>query len=501
MWGNYLRTLLLCLMLTDPAMAEVNYTYVLAGGRVIDPETGLDAIRNIGVKDGVISKISDAPLQGIETIDVSSLVVSPGFIDIHSHTPTPLGQKYQVLDGVTTALELEAGAFPVDQYGYHLQAGSRLNYGASAAYGNMRNEVMHGVRQPHLTDPPQLLGPMGWWWSIKSRFGQVTTANTKVAEDDERNRLRALIHEGLDQGGLGIGLPLDYYSEGIDHDELRTIFTVASERSVPIFVHIRRGVNGDPTGLFEVLALTRETGASLHICHITHNAMVNLELFLAEIRKAQSEGLDVTTELLPYTAGSTSIGAAVFGRDWRTIFNIDYGDVEWAATGERFTKEKWEDYRQRYPGGQVVHHYLSESWNRRAVIEPGLMVVSDLLPMFTEENKVAPHNGTFAKTLGRYYRQEGLLDLNTAIKKITLLQAQRLEKFAPAFRKKGRLQEGADADLTIFDPLTIIDRATYKNPYQPSKGIHHVIVNGSFVVRNAELIEDAFPGKRLSTHD
>ena len=490
--------LLICLTAPISGYAEVSYSIVLAGGRVIDPETGLDAIRHVGLQDGRIARISEQPLEGDEVIDVSSLVVSPGFIDIHSHTPTPLGQDYQVRDGVTTALELEAGAFPVDRFGRYLQQGSRMNFGASAGYGNMRAEVMHGVRQPHLTDPPELLGPLGWWWSIQSKFGHVTTANEKIADADEREQLRSLMIQGLDQGGIGIGLLLDYYSEGIDSEELRAIFDVASARAAPIFIHIRRGINGDPAGLYEVLTLARETGASIHICHITHNAMVNLELFLKEIRLAQADGVDVTTELLPYTAGSTSIGAAVFGRDWRTIFNIDYGDVEWAATGERFTQEMWQDYRANQPNGQVVHHYLSEDWNRRAVVEPGLMVVSDLLPMFTEESKVAPHNGAFARVLGRYYRQEGLLDLNTALTKITLLQAQRLEQVAPVFKNKGRLQEGADADITIFDPLTIIDKATYQDPYQASEGIHHVLVNGVFVVRDSELIADVFPGKRLS---
>lgn len=475
--------------------AQEVYDVVLAGGRAIDPETGLDGIRYVGLQGNKIARISESPLSGREIVDVSGMVVSPGFIDLHSHSPTPLGQSYQVRDGVTTALELESGAFPVNEFGNHLQAGSRINFGASAAYGSMRREVMTGVRQTHLADPSQVIDPS------KARSGNQATVNTRIANTVERAELRSLLHEGIDQGGIGIGLPLDYYSEGIDSEELATIFEVASLRSVPIFVHIRRGVNGDPAGLYEVLGLARESGASLHICHITHNAMVNLELFLKEIRLARADGVDVTTEVLPYTAGSTSIGAAVFGRDWRTIFNIDYDDVEWAATGERFTKAMFEEYREKEPGGQVIHHYLNESWNRRAVVESDLIVVSDLLPMFTEESKVAPHNGTFSKVLGRYYREEGLLDLRTALAKMTLLPAQRLQSVASAFKTKGRLQEGADADLTIFDPETIIDQATYQDPYQPSKGIQHVIVNGVFVVKDTKLIEDAFPGKRLSSLD
>ncbi|MCS5572732.1 MAG: hypothetical protein NZ789_07325, partial [Pseudomonadales bacterium] len=193
-----------------PANAA-DYDIVLSGGRVIDPETGLDASRNVGIKGDKVASISEDPLTGTEVIDVSSLVVAPGFIDIHSHSPTPLGQKYQALDGVTTALELEAGAFPVLLYGAMINGQSRLNFGASAGYGNMRGEVMQGIRQAHIFDPPQTLGLLGWWTELKSKFDHVRTANTDIADADERTELEALIHEGIDQGGMGIGLPLDYY--------------------------------------------------------------------------------------------------------------------------------------------------------------------------------------------------------------------------------------------------------------------------------------------------
>lgn len=488
---------LTALVVTPIGMADQHHDLVLIGGRVIDPETNLDAVMNVGITGGTITTLSAELLAGDEIIDVTGLVVSPGFIDLHSHSPTPLGQQYQVRDGVTTALELELGAYPVRDFGFHLRSGSLLNYGASASYGLMRAELMHGIRQPHMLDPPEPLGLRGYWTTLRSRFEHVTTANTAIADTDERHKLIQMVNHGIDDGGIGIGLPLDYYSEGIDNAEVLALFQAAANRDAPIFVHIRRGVNGDPAGLFEVINAARDTGASVHVCHITHNAMVNIELFLDEIRKARLEGVDVTTELLPYTAGSTSIGAAVFGRDWRKIFNIDYGDVEWAATGMRFTEATFNEYRQKEPGGQVVHHYLSEAWNRRAVVEPGLMVVSDLLPMITEQSKVAPHNGTFARVLGRYVREEALLDLSTAISKMTLLPARRIEKIAPAFRKKGRLQQGMDADIAVINPNTVIDKATYKTPYQASSGIPYVIVNGTVVVRDAELVPETFPGVQI----
>ncbi|MDJ0865571.1 MAG: amidohydrolase family protein [Myxococcota bacterium] len=490
---------LLALLLAVPARAaEPAFDLVLRGGRVIDPESGLDAVRDVGVRDGRIAAISETPLAGAQVLDARSRIVAPGFIDLHSHSPTPLGQRYQVLDGVTTALELEAGAFPVDAFGSQVRDGALIHYGASVGYGSIRLEVKHGLRRPHLlTDAIELQGWRGAWTAVRSLFVEPREVFEEPASPAERGALRALLEAGLDQGGLGIGLPLDYISEAVDADEIRMIFEVAGARGVPVFVHVRRGVNGDPAGLYEVLELARETGAAVHVCHVTHNAMRSIELFLAEIRRAREEGADVTTELLPYNAGSALISSAVFGRDWQTIFDITYEDVEWAETGERFDREMWERYRKEHPEGQVIHHYLREEWTRRALVEPGVIVVSDLLPMETEESKVAPHNGAFAKVLGRYVREAGLLDWSEALARMTRLPAQRLEGFAPAFARKGRVQVGADADLTVFDPATVIDRATYRNPYQPSAGIVHVVVAGTPVVRDGALVEGVHPGRLL----
>jgi len=157
----------------------------------------------------------------------------------------------------------------------------------------------------------------------------------------------------------------------------------------------------------------------------------------------------------------------------------------------------WNEYREKNPDGIIVHHYIDEAWTRRALVEPGVMVVSDLLPMVDEDVNVAPHNGAFAKVLGRYVREESVLDLRTAIAKMTLLPAQRLEHAAPLFRRKGRIQPGADADITVFDPATVIDRAAYADAYQPSAGIVHVIVNGVPVVQDGALEPDVYPSRVL----
>lgn len=487
-------------LVLPPAMAEESYSLVINNGRVIDPETGLNAIRHIGISADQIATVSEQALVGSKVIDASGLVVSPGFIDLHTHSPTPLGQYYQAFDGVTTAMELEAGFSPVKNYAAQISAEPMINYGASAGYVSLRIKEKNGVEMALGADSAKPVGFKGWKTALMVWLTDRETAMApsfiELADDDELENLRQELLLELDAGALGIGLPLDYFSKAIQEAEMRMIFGVAAERSAPIFVHVRRGIDGDPSGLREVIGLAKEFGSSVHICHITHNAVSNLDLFLNEISAARENGVDITTEVLPYNAGSAMISSAVFGRDWQTIFNITYSDVEWAATGERFNKQMWEEYRREYPGGQVIHHYLQEKWTQQAVQTPGVIIVSDLLPMQSKDKHVAPHNGAFTKILGRYVREQGLLDLPAALKKMTLLPAQRLQGYVPGFKRKGRLQENMDADITIFDPNTVRDNATYQDPYQEATGVHYVIVNGVPIISEGTLVEGQFPGRR-----
>lgn len=499
--GLFRHVVLIGWLLVSHWTAAGDYTLAINNGRVIDPESGLDAVRHIGISGDKIVTVSSTSLDADQVIDATGLVVAPGFIDLHTHSPTPLGQYYQAFDGVTTALELEAGSFPVLEYGVQISTSPLINYGASAGHVSMRVFAKNGLKMSDGTAAPSPVGFKGWKTAIMYFFTDFNSALAaslvEEATPQELESLRDMLLSDLDAGALGIGLALDYFSDAIKEAEMRMIFQVAAQRDAPLFIHIRRGVDGDPAGLREVIGLAKEYGNSVHICHITHNAISNLELFLAEIRQARKEGVDISTEVMPYNAGSAMISSAVFSRDWQTIFNITYEDVEWAATGERFDKALWEDYHENRPTGQVIHHYLKEEWTQRAVQEPGVMVVSDLLTMESKEKKVAPHNGAFTKVLGRYVREQQLLDLSTAIAKMTLLPARRLQAYAPAFSRKGRIQETMDADITIFDPVTVRDNATYRDPYQEATGIVHVIVNGQAVISDGAQVPSVYPGKRL----
>ena len=461
---------------------------VIEGGRVMDPETNFDGIANIGIRRGKITHISTERLKANRIIDARGLVVSPGFIDIHSHTPTRLGEHLSVLDGVTTQLDLEAGSYPPADYGYQYKAGAQLHYGSSVGHFAIRGLVMDNSTQGYFFSEDGLFSLGGAMWSQPATPAQV-------------NEMREHLRNGLQLGGLGIGVLLDYMTEAVTESELSMIFATAAEYDTPVYVHVRRGMPGDPTGLDEVIALAERHGVATLICHITHSAMGGIGVWLSKIDAANSRGARITTETLSYLAGGTSIAADVFvNRDWRAIFDIDYEDVQWVPTGEWLDEKRFLQYQREFPTSSINHHYVKEEWLVEALKWPGMMVSTDALPAFDLEVKTNPNiAGTYAHFLGRYVRDLEVMPLMDGLRRITLLPAQWLSQASSVFETKGRIQVGADADLVIFDSETIAARAEYGDPYQPSVGIAHVLVAGRPVVVNGSQVEGRYPGQHLLT--
>ena len=459
---------------------------VLQGGRVMDPDTGLDAVRNVGIRGDRIVEISEEPLRGREVVNVSGLVVSPGFIDLHAHGQTNEANEFQAHDGVTTALELEGGRAFLGRWLTSRTENALINFGASVRHGQVRAMAMERYAE-QAGQALQVVEAEGFGERLGVLLGQMRNSAYESLRAGEMAGMLEGLTAGLAEGGLGIGVPVDYYP-GATREEIFSVYAFAADRQVPVFTHVR---DGGIVGIQEALANAAITGAPLHIVHVNSMALGDIGVALEMVETAQRRGLDITTELYPYTAGSTGLESAVFDEGWQDRFAVSYEDLQWEATGERLTEETFRKYREE--GGKVIIHMMKEEWIEMGLRSPVVMIGSDGMAYAPGAHPRSA--GTFARVLGRYVREIGALTLMDALGKMTIRPAERLEDVSPSMRSKGRIQVGADADITVFDPDTIIDTATFEEDLSFSEGVHYVLVNGTFVVKDSQTVSGAYPGR------
>lgn len=488
------------------------FDLVLTGGRVIDPETGLDAARNVGITGHTIAAVSEDDLAGHVNVDVSGLVVAPGFIDPHNHSNQYLPtMRAMVFDGITTALDLEAGGSPgTAGYDKAEREGRPINYGFAANWAEVRSRVLDGVAGD----------------GTIAGLGKLVEAGSRVfglASADEMKRIVGILGDELDGGALGIGILLGYLPDS-GHDEYYDVTALAAEKNVITFTHSRTSFNViEPKaayeGAAEIVAAAAGTGAHVHYCHINSTSSKAIARVLDLVSGARERGVRITTESYPWGAGSTVIGAGYLAPETLHQELVKCTDIEYIATGERVaSNERLDEIRATDPSGPCIVHFLDESIPedveliRKALVFPGGALCTDGLPyqvgpQFLEgdgnwpvpqEATCHPRTvGTYGKLLGSCVRDRGWLTLPDAIGRGSFVVAKILEESVPAMRKKGRLSVGADADVIVFDADTVECRATYENPRQTSTGFRHVIVSGEFVVKDAELILDAMPGRAV----
>ncbi len=472
-----MRKLLLLIIVALPVVALAQqYDVVIHGGRVIDPETGLDAVRDVGIRGGQIVAISEQPLSGAKTIQANGLVVAPGFIDLHQHDHTPEGQRLKAFDGVTTALELEIGVNDVKRW-LDQHRGSIINYGTTASHPAARANAFGLSLGDNEIVPPS--GP----------------ATNGPATAEQVKRMQQRLREQLDAGGLGVGMGIQY-TPGATRQEIIEMFRVAAERDVPVFVHIRSAGRNEPgssiESVGEVISAAAVSGAPLHIVHLNSMCMRDAPECLRMIGGARARGLDVTTEAYPYIAGMTQINSALFNPGWREKFSMDYSNLMLPGTGERLTKERFEELHASPKPQTIILFNNTQEAVDAAITDPLVMVASD---------GVAGHPrnaGTYARFYAQYVREKRSVTLIDAIRKMSYMPAQRLEKCTPAARKKGRLQTGADADIVIFDPQGFRDTATFEKGSVPSVGVKFLLVNGIVTIENGNVVAGASAGRALT---
>ncbi len=462
--NRFASSAIIAAVILAAACSSPTYELVIANGRVMDPESGLDAVRHVGITGGKIVAISEGTLKGTRVVDATGLIVAPGFIDLHEHGQNEESYGLMVRDGVTSALEIEVGTGDIAKWYAEREKGQIVNYGASIGHIKARMQVLH--------DPGTALLPAG-------------VGGSGIASDAQQAEMEAILRRGLAEGAVAVGFG-SAYTPGANMAEIERMFRVAGG-GASAHIHMRGGI----AGLDSTIAAAKAAGAKLHFVHINSSADTLLPAFLEHIKAARDAGQDVTTEAYPYGAGMTEITSALFD-DWRTWPDARFPLHQLVSTGARLTRKTFGEARAK--GGTVIIHGRSEDQTRMAILSPLTMIASD---GYIENGRGHPRtSGSFSKVLGKYVREEKALPLMDALRKMTLMPAQRLEARVPAMAQKGRVRASADADLTVFDPATVIDHSTYEDATIPSAGVPYVIVGGQLVVDGGKLTA-ARPGRAI----
>lgn len=493
---------------------------LIVGGRVIDPENTVDQTVNIGIRGGKIAYIGTESPQAASVIEATGKIVTPGFIDLHSHAQDLAGHRLQALDGVTTSLELEGGAAPlIKSYDWSSAQGRPLNFGYSAGWLYSRAIVKQQLDAEAVAALPAL--PLETFSALQTgdRWGDPAT-------EAELQQILALVEDQLDAGAIGIGMLLGY-APRTSTEELQAVADLAAKRQMPLFVHMRWGSNvPDHTpaeAVAELIELSRATGAQVHLCHFASSNASTVEESATLIAQAQAEGLPFTTESYPFGLASTVIGAEFLSPEALRATDTPASIITYLKTGEEIASyQRLGELRSEDPGGLCLIRYYDErepaqlEQLKEAISLKGAAFASDAMvvqpldhdaegpelnltqwPLPADGVTVHPRTTScYVRALSWLHRDTGTLSLADVVERSTALPAQILRPSVPAMEHKGHLGVGADADVVIFD-LDRLEPNTSFAPVTPSKGIEHVFISGTAVVRKGELLPEQRAGQPI----
>lgn len=498
------------------SLNALEYDVVLENGRVMDPETFLDAVKNVGIKDGKIAAVTNDKIVGKETIDVKGLVVAPGFIDTHAHSVDIIDGWLLAQDGVTTQLELEYGRHPVGEaYKYISDRGHPLNYGFSSGWEEIRATVITGNTYKATWDGGIAAFVQPW--------------GVQVATDTQLEQILARLKSDIDDGALGIGYP-PAYGSGAGTIEAIKMWKLAADNNVPVSVHVRYQSMIDPNSsvqaMSEMLGYAASSGAHAVLCHIQLLGLSNPYEMLDVIKAGREAGLNLTTEVYPFGVTAPPISADYLkwdNADERIGFK--WNEVRTEAKPQYTFKDEadFRRWQKEKPGSFVQMQYIDESTEkglaamRASIVFPNTIPAADGTPINWEgkpkhsetyglgtaavvwpvpaDAEGQPRTAsTHAVMIEKWVRKHKALTLMQVIRRSSYIPASEFENEIPQFKTKGRLQVGMDADITVFKPEEVKANATWKNVGALNDGFYHTLVNGQFVLKNGEIQQNVLAG-------
>ncbi|NJL54120.1 hydrolase [bacterium] len=476
-----------------PALAQSPYDIVILNGRVMDPETNFDDIRNVGIKDGTITAITTDDISAAETIDATNHVVAPGFIDTHFHFQMPVGYSLGLRDGLTSSIDFEmgcAGSYIADWY-KEREGMTGPNYGCAVSHEMARAMIIDGFVDAEVLKQ----GPLAAYETRKNTGWSATRPTL-----EQGNKILEEIDKGLQAGAVGIGSTVGYMRSGVSSREMFEIQKVGARYGRATGAHTRYTLGTDTSevnGAQELIANAIALGAPAIAVHFNNPGWrVTHEM----ITRLQESGYNIWGEIYPYAAGSTTINAEFLRPEvWVEQMGNRYEDTMLdPVTGEYYTLDTYKATVASEPTRPIVLFKMPQEDEAKWLTLKGVTMASDAVGATPYD---APWDYPFDQLGGTHPRTAGARGATIRLGRennIPMMQLMSILSYnaakhmgdtgLKAMQERGRIQTGMVADIVVFDPETFTDNSTYEKGAIPSTGMKAVIVNGQVTVRDDVLL-------------